>query len=41
MIKTSWRPSVLLLSLLISPQLFAASEPAVEAKKEWLCLLNT
>ncbi|MBS7783270.1 gamma-glutamyltransferase [Providencia stuartii] len=33
MIKTSWRPSVLLLSLLISPQLFAASEPAVEAKK--------
>lgn len=33
MIKTSWCPSVLLLSLLISPQLFAASEPAVEAKK--------
>ncbi|ELX8379235.1 gamma-glutamyltransferase [Providencia vermicola] len=33
MIKTSWRPSALLLSLLISPQLFAASEPAVEAKK--------
>lgn len=33
MIKTSWRPSALLLSLLISPQLFAASEPAVEAQK--------
>lgn len=33
MIKTLWRPSVLLLSLLISPQLFAASEPAVEAQK--------
>lgn len=33
MIKTSLRPAVLLLSLLVSSQLFAASEPAVEAKK--------
>ncbi|WP_272691824.1 gamma-glutamyltransferase [Providencia sp. PROV143] len=33
MIKTSLRPAVLLLSLLVSSQLYAASEPAVEAKK--------
>ncbi|EJD6672550.1 gamma-glutamyltransferase [Providencia rettgeri] len=33
MIRTSLRPAALLLSLLFSTQLFAASEPAVEAKK--------
>ncbi|MEW2738856.1 gamma-glutamyltransferase [Providencia sp. PROV130] len=33
MIKTSLRPAVLFLSLLVSNQLYAASEPAVEAKK--------
>lgn len=33
MIRTSLRPAALLLSLLFSSQLFAASEPAVEAKK--------
>lgn len=33
MIKKSWSPSVLLLSLLVSTQLYAASEPAVEAQK--------
>ncbi|HEC8323849.1 TPA: gamma-glutamyltransferase [Providencia rettgeri] len=33
MIKTSLRPAVLLLSLLLTSQLYAASEPAVEAKK--------
>lgn len=33
MIKTSLRPAVLLLSLLVSSQLYAASEPAIEAKK--------
>ncbi|SUC34555.1 Gamma-glutamyltranspeptidase precursor [Providencia rustigianii] len=33
MIKKSWNPSVLLLSLLVSTQLYAASEPAVEAQK--------
>ncbi|HHE6471214.1 TPA: gamma-glutamyltransferase [Providencia rettgeri] len=33
MIKTSLRPAVLILSLLVSNQLYAASEPAVEAKK--------
>ena len=29
---TPWRTPVLLLSLLLSPQLYAASEPAVEAR---------
>ncbi|EPP7627786.1 gamma-glutamyltransferase [Providencia rettgeri] len=33
MIKTSLRPAVLFFSLLVSNQLYAASEPAVEAKK--------
>ncbi|MEQ5573616.1 gamma-glutamyltransferase [Providencia huaxiensis] len=33
MIKTSLRPAVLLLSLFLTSQLYAASEPAVEAKK--------
>lgn len=33
MIRTSLRPAALLVSLLFSSQLFAASEPAVEAKK--------
>lgn len=33
MIRTSLRPAALLLSLLFSSQIFAASEPAVEAKK--------
>ncbi|MTC60202.1 gamma-glutamyltransferase [Providencia rustigianii] len=33
MIKKSWSLSVLLLSLLVSTQLYAASEPAVEAQK--------
>lgn len=33
MIKISLRPAVLLLSLLLTSQLYAASEPAVEAKK--------
>lgn len=29
---TPWRTPVLLLSLLLSPQLYAASEPAAEAR---------
>ncbi|TCT34951.1 gamma-glutamyltranspeptidase/glutathione hydrolase [Providencia alcalifaciens] len=33
MIKNVWRPSLLLISLLTSSQLYAASEPAVEATK--------
>ena len=33
MIKNAWCPSLLLISLLTSSQLYAASEPAVEATK--------